>query len=67
MKDVWAREKKQAERETEERGVEDRVTRTRWMENKRSSGKSEGSWVMCCSVNLMARSLSLCIFKLALF
>lgn len=31
MKDVWARakEKKQAERETEERGDEDRVTRTR--------------------------------------
>lgn len=38
------RKEVRAVRETEQRGAEDRVTRTRWMENKGSSGKSEGSW-----------------------
>jgi len=38
------RKEVRAARETEQRGAEDRVTRTRWMENKGSSGKSEGSW-----------------------
>ncbi len=38
------REEIRAERETEQRWAEDRITRTRWMENKESSGVSEGSW-----------------------